>query len=86
MTGLLLEKDSNGVAWLSLNRPEKHNAFNDELIASLIETLEKLERDDSLRALVLTAQGKHFSAGADLAGCSQWPPKPRVKTCKMHSN
>ncbi|WP_029815682.1 enoyl-CoA hydratase/isomerase family protein, partial [Vibrio parahaemolyticus] len=53
MTGLLLEKDSNGVAWLSLNRPEKHNAFNDELIASLIETLEQLERDDSLRALVL---------------------------------
>ena len=72
MTGLLLEKDSNGVTWLSLNRPEKHNAFNDELIASLIETLEKLERDDSLRALVLTAQGKHFSAGADLGwiGCS----------------
>ncbi|MGP8305522.1 enoyl-CoA hydratase-related protein [Vibrio sp. YIC-376] len=66
MTGLLLEKDSNGVAWLSLNRPEKHNAFNDELIASLIETLDQLEKDDSLRALVLTAQGKHFSAGADL--------------------
>ncbi|TOB85461.1 gamma-carboxygeranoyl-CoA hydratase [Vibrio parahaemolyticus] len=76
MTGLLLEKDSNGVAWLSLNRPEKHNAFDDELIASLIETLEQLERDDSLRALVLTAQGKHFSAGADLG----WMQSMATKT------
>lgn len=76
MTGLLLEKDSNGVAWLSLNRPEKHNAFNDELIASLIETLEQLEQDDSLRALVLTAQGEHFSAGADLG----WMQSMATKT------
>ncbi|MBD6990514.1 gamma-carboxygeranoyl-CoA hydratase [Vibrio parahaemolyticus] len=76
MTGLLLEKDSNGVAWLSLNRPEKHNAFDDELIASLIETLEQLEQDDSLRALVLTAQGKHFSAGADLG----WMQSMATKT------
>ncbi|WP_375749304.1 enoyl-CoA hydratase/isomerase family protein [Vibrio sp. HN007] len=68
MTGLLLEKDSNNVAWLSLNRPEKYNAFNDELIASLIQVLDELEQDTSLSALVLTAQGKHFSAGADL----QW--------------
>lgn len=86
MTGLLLEKDSNGVAWLSLNRPEKHNAFNDELIASLIETLEQLEKEDSIRALVLTAQENTFLRGLILAGCSQWQPKPKVKTCKMHSN
>lgn len=67
MTGLLLEKDSNGVAWLSLNRPKKHNAFNDELIASLIETLEQLEQDDSLRALVLTAQRETL-----FCGCGSW--------------
>ncbi|OLQ87897.1 gamma-carboxygeranoyl-CoA hydratase [Vibrio ponticus] len=66
MTGLLLEKDSNGVAWLTLNRPEKHNAFDDVLIANLITKLDELKQDSSLNALVLDANGKHFSAGADL--------------------
>ncbi|MBA5763164.1 enoyl-CoA hydratase/isomerase family protein [Vibrio sp. 404] len=66
MTGLLLEKESNGVAWLSLNRPEKHNAFDDQLIASLIETLDELNQDNTIKVLVLSAKGKHFSAGADL--------------------
>jgi len=66
MTELLVEKDSNGVAWVTLNRPEKYNAFNDQIIASLIEVLNGLEQDDSIIALVLKAEGKHFSAGADL--------------------
>lgn len=46
------------------------------MIASLIETLEQLEKEDSLRALVLTAQGKHFSAGADLG----WMQSMATKT------
>lgn len=66
MTELLIEKDSHGVAWLSFNRPEKHNAFNDQIIASMLQILEDLQQDDSLTALVLMANGDHFSAGADL--------------------
>ncbi|OLQ90986.1 gamma-carboxygeranoyl-CoA hydratase [Vibrio panuliri] len=66
MTALLLEKDKSGVAWLSLNRPEKHNAFDDALISDLIERLTELEQDPTLTALVLGARGRHFSAGADL--------------------
>lgn len=66
MKELLVTKDNNGVAWVSLNQPEIHNAFNDKVIASLLQVLEELQQDPKLTALVLTAQGKHFSAGADL--------------------
>ncbi|KZN64258.1 gamma-carboxygeranoyl-CoA hydratase [Pseudoalteromonas luteoviolacea CPMOR-1] len=54
------------VAILELSRPEKHNAFNAEIIAELIKTIDYANELD-IRALVLKTQGKHFSAGADLA-------------------
>ncbi|MCF2860011.1 enoyl-CoA hydratase/isomerase family protein [Pseudoalteromonas sp. SMS1] len=54
------------VAILELSRPEKHNAFNAEIIAELIKTIEYANELD-VKALVLKTQGKHFSAGADLA-------------------
>ncbi|MGL6291175.1 MAG: enoyl-CoA hydratase-related protein [Silanimonas sp.] len=54
------------VAWLSLARPEVHNAFDAALIAALNAALDALTADESLRALVLTGQGSTFSAGADL--------------------
>jgi methylglutaconyl-CoA hydratase len=62
---LLIEIDS-GVATLSLNRPEVHNAFDDVLIAKIISALNNIEADNSVRVVVLTSTGKHFSAGADL--------------------
>ncbi|WP_165862831.1 enoyl-CoA hydratase-related protein [Vibrio sinensis] len=80
MNRLLLTRDENGVAWLSLNRPEKHNAFDDKLIASFLTVLEQLSQDDSLTALVLTAQGKHFSSGADL----HWMQSMANKTEKQN--
>lgn len=61
-----LEIDARGVARLTLDRPEQHNAFDDALIDALNQELEKLARDDSVRVVVLRAQGKSFSAGADL--------------------
>lgn len=56
-----------GVAILTLNRPDKHNAFNGELIAALTEALAGAESDPAVRAVVLTGAGATFSAGADLA-------------------
>ncbi|OHU87001.1 MULTISPECIES: enoyl-CoA hydratase/isomerase family protein [Pseudoalteromonas] len=53
------------VAILELSRPEKHNAFDDGVIAELIQCIEHANGLD-IRALVLKTQGKHFSAGADL--------------------
>ncbi|MCB1609388.1 MAG: enoyl-CoA hydratase/isomerase family protein [Xanthomonadales bacterium] len=54
------------VAWLWLNRPELHNAFDDQLIAKLTAELTSLTADSDLRALVIAGRGASFSAGADL--------------------
>ncbi len=63
---LLCETDGRGVATVTLNRPEIHNALNGELIAALTATFERLNADDAVRAVILTGNGKSFSAGADL--------------------
>lgn len=66
MSDSVLIDRSGGVARVSLNRPAVHNAFDDGLIAELTGTLEALDRDPSVRAVVLTGSGSTFSAGADL--------------------
>jgi len=63
---LLFEIDSRGTATLTLNRPEVHNAINQHLIASLIDRLQAIDRNDSILNVVLRANGPTFSAGADL--------------------
>jgi len=55
-----------GVATLTLNRPDLHNAFDDQLIAALSVRLRDLDADAKVRVVVLAANGKSFSAGADL--------------------
>lgn len=54
------------VARLVLNRPEVHNAFDDRLIATLTARLRELDADAQVRVMVLAANGRSFSAGADL--------------------
>jgi len=61
-----LKSSDRGITSVILNRPGQHNAFDDGMIVELIELLDKLERDDRVRVLVLRAAGKSFSAGADL--------------------
>jgi methylglutaconyl-CoA hydratase len=58
--------DPRGVATLTMNRPEVHNAFDDHLIAELTVKLRELDREQAVRVVVLAAAGKSFSAGADL--------------------
>lgn len=57
-----------GIATMTLNRPEKRNAFTDDMRTQLIETLEKVARDEEIRALIVTGAGKGFCAGGDVAG------------------
>jgi methylglutaconyl-CoA hydratase len=59
--------DARGVASVTLNRPEVHNAYNGALIDGLLEALAALAADPRVRLLVLRGNGKHFQAGADLA-------------------
>jgi len=61
-----VERRMGGVVWLTLDRPEIHNAFDDRLIAELTAELARLGADDAVRVLVLTGAGRSFSAGADL--------------------
>ncbi|HUP49331.1 MAG TPA: enoyl-CoA hydratase-related protein, partial [Thermoanaerobaculia bacterium] len=63
----LLVEEADGVLTVSLNRPDVHNAFNDELIAEAIEVFSELgERGPDLRAVLLRGSGPNFCAGADL--------------------
>lgn len=55
-----------GVASITLNRPEKHNAFDDVLIQQLTRTLQELQHNADIRVVLLKAIGMSFSAGADL--------------------
>jgi 2-(1,2-epoxy-1,2-dihydrophenyl)acetyl-CoA isomerase len=66
MESVLLEI-KNGVAHLTLNRPEKFNAFNREMALLLQNKIDECEKDDMVRAILLTGNGKAFCAGQDLA-------------------
>jgi trans-feruloyl-CoA hydratase/vanillin synthase len=56
----------DGVAWVTLNRPEKRNCMNPTLNSEMHEVLDYLETDDRCGVLVLTGAGESFSAGMDL--------------------
>jgi len=58
--------DARGVARLTLNRPDKHNAMNAAMIGELTEAAGRLGRDPAVRAVVLTGEGVSFCAGGDL--------------------
>ncbi|MFC3050655.1 enoyl-CoA hydratase/isomerase family protein [Kordiimonas pumila] len=58
--------DDDGVATVTLSRPDVHNAFNDDLIWELNNSFTTLGTNPDVRAIILTGAGKNFSAGADL--------------------
>ena len=66
MSTVLLHKE-NGVAYLTLNRPEKFNSFNREMAIVLQQHLDDCNEDETIRAIYLTGTGKAFCAGQDLA-------------------
>ncbi|QUH02093.1 p-hydroxycinnamoyl CoA hydratase/lyase [Saccharopolyspora erythraea] len=56
----------DGIAWVTLNRPEKRNAMNPAMNDEMVRTLDALEADPRCRVMVLTGAGESFSAGMDL--------------------
>ncbi len=56
----------NGVFWITLNRPDKLNAFNEQLGNDLLEALKEGEKSPEVRCVVLTGEGRAFSVGEDL--------------------
>lgn len=63
---ILYQVAPNGVATVTLNRPEKHNAFDDQLISELTELFQEIANSPDIRVMILAANGKSFCAGADL--------------------
>jgi methylglutaconyl-CoA hydratase len=66
MSERTIEIERRGAAaWVWMNRPEVHNALNDELVAELTQAFGALGNDSAIRAIVLSGRGKSFCAGAD---------------------
>jgi enoyl-CoA hydratase/carnithine racemase len=63
----ILYEVSDGIATITLNRPERMNAFTSEMRDDLIDAFNKTDADDSVRAVIVTGAGKAFCAGADLS-------------------
>src|SRR6201994_1627577 len=63
---VLWDLDQQGVATVTLNRPEVNNAYDGALIAGVLAAMDDLGKKPSLRVVVLKGNGKHFQAGADL--------------------
>lgn len=64
---LVVKSIEQNVAYLTLNRPDKFNSFNREMALALQSELNACMRDDTVRALCLTGEGKAFCAGQDLS-------------------
>ena len=76
--GSFLAPEPN-VAVLKLNRPEALNAFNEQLLDDIEAALKEIEQDDSIRAVIITAEGeKAFSAGADLKQAQSITPEEAI--------
>ena len=66
-------QSNNGVATITLNRPEVYNAFNDGLTSELQQVLKTVKKDDEIRVVVITGAGKGFCSGQDLKDASENP-------------
>jgi methylglutaconyl-CoA hydratase len=67
MTNLVItDIDDRGIATVTLNNPDKHNAFDDAIIKELTAAFIAVERNPAVRVMILASRGKSFSAGADL--------------------
>lgn len=71
MTTLVELTIEDGVAIVTLNRPEVRNAINDALRTELVAVLERIATDDAVRAVVLTGAGKSFCSGGDISGMKE---------------
>jgi 2-(1,2-epoxy-1,2-dihydrophenyl)acetyl-CoA isomerase len=70
---------TNGVCTLTFNRPNVFNSFNRDLALQLQKALDDAEKNDAVRAIVLTGEGKAFCAGQDLAEATD-PEGPELQT------
>src|SRR5919108_5153642 len=75
---------ADGVATITLNRPDKSNAFDDGMIQEMHDTLKTVERDPGVRCVVLTGAGKNFCAGQDLGAILDRYDSPEGVSFRTH--
>ena len=68
MSDTVLYEADGAIATVTLNRPDRLNAMNKELIVAMVEIMERASSDPAIRILILTGAGRGFCAGGDLAG------------------
>ena len=73
-----VEIDRRGVAGLTLNRPQAHNAINGQMIAELSRAAVELGANDEVRVVILSALGKSFCAGGDLGWMREQADRDRA--------
>ena len=67
----ILYSVEDGIATITLNRPENLNAFTNTMRTELIEAFDRVDADDAVRAVIVTGAGRAFCAGADLSAGSK---------------
>jgi enoyl-CoA hydratase len=77
MEDWILYEVSDGIATVTLNRPEKRNAMTFQMLSDFIQTMEKADADDDARVVILTGVARSFCAGTDLADLSTKPGATR---------
>lgn len=86
MSDTILYEVNNGVAYITLNRPDKYNSFNREMSLALQQRLDEAEADDNVRCIYLSGAGKGFCAGQDLSEAID-PQGPELeKIVREHYN
>ncbi len=80
MSDILIHMAQNGVATLTINRPQRHNAFDDNIIRQLQQALDHCNGNRDIRVVILTAAGPTFCSGADI----QWIEK--IATYSIEEN
>jgi 2-(1,2-epoxy-1,2-dihydrophenyl)acetyl-CoA isomerase len=76
-----VERRGDGLLRLHLDKPAKRNALDDDMVATLITEVDAAGRDESVRAVLLTAEGDHFCSGFDIVGrnaANTGDEKPRI--------
>ena len=71
MASVLLESLSEGIATLTMNRPESLNALSGEMMENLLEALPRLAKDPNVGAVVITGAGRAFCAGGDVKAMAE---------------
>ncbi|BDB97310.1 enoyl-CoA hydratase/isomerase family protein [Saccharolobus caldissimus] len=70
----ILVKDENPIRWIILNRPDRLNAINLKMIEEIEETLKEVENNDNIKIIIITGNGRAFSAGADISQFKELDP------------